>query len=345
MASGVMTRASPNRRGALGAMFALGAAASAPAERAEASVGSAEPAQRSGPKIWGDLDQQALDAAYDQSVWAPNLIQVVTRYITNSEGMRARLGEPKTIAYGPGRAERLHIYRTDRPDAPIFVFIHGGAWRSATAEDYAFPAEMVMAAGAHFIGVDFDHVQDVGGDLYVVAAQVRRALAFVHQAAPTFGGDRTQIFVGGHSSGGHLTAVLLTTDWAGLGLPADVIKGAICLSGLYDLTPVRLSSRAAYIRFNDAMVADLSPLRHVDRVGAPVFVVCGSFDSPEFIRQARGFADALGRAGKPVQRFGAEGYNHFELMETAANPFGAAGRLLLSQMNLRAGEGLCLAGS
>jgi arylformamidase len=327
-----MTQAEPSRRGALGAMIALSAA-------------SAPLAARAGPKVWGDLDRQALDAAYDQSVWAPNLVQVVTRYISNSDAMRARLGAPSTLAYGPGRAERLHVYRTTRAHAPIFVFIHGGAWRSATAEDYAFPAEMVMAAGAHFVGVDFDAVQDVGGDLNVLADQVRRALAFVHHAAANFGGDRNRIFVGGHSSGGHLTAVLLTTDWTALGLPANAIKGAICLSGLYDLMPVRLSSRAGYIRFTDAMVADLSPLRHVDRIGAPVIVVCGSFDSPEFIRQARAFTDALGRAGKPVQRLEAPGYNHFELMETAANPFGAAGRLLLAQMNLRVGEGPCLAGS
>jgi arylformamidase len=239
------------------------------------------------------------------------------------------------MAYGSGQAERLHIYSAAEARAPIFVFIHGGAWRSARAEDYAFPAEMITAAGAHFVGVDFDWVQDVGGDLNVLADQVRRGLAFVYEQAPRFSGDRDRIFVGGHSSGGHLTAVMLTTDWAALGLPADLIKGAISLSGVYDLTPVRLSSRASYIRFTDALVAELSPLQHVDRVGAPVILAFGSYESPEIKRQAHAFADALRRAGKPMQLLEGEGYNHFELMETAANPFGAVGRVLLAQMNLR----------
>jgi arylformamidase len=194
---------------------------------------------------------------------------------------------------------------------------------------------MITAAGAHFVGVDFDWVQDVGGDLNVLAAQLRRALAFVHEQAPRFSGDRDRIFVGGHSSGGHLTAVMLTTDWAALGLPPDLIKGAISLSGIYDLTPVRLSSRSRYIRFTDALVADLSPIQHVDRIGAPVIVAFGSYDSPEIKRQAHAFADALQRAGKPMQLIEGEGYNHFELMETAANPFGVAGRVLLAQMNLQ----------
>jgi arylformamidase len=328
-----MPQTDPNRRGALGTIIALGAAASASGARA-APAPSGERPGGPGPKIWLDLDQKALDAAYDQSVWAPNMIQVVTRYITNSEAMRARIGPPETMAYGPGRSERLHVYRTLKPHAPIFVFIHGGAWRSATAEDYAFPAEMITASGAHFVGVDFDWVQDVDGDLTVLTAQLRCALAVVHGHAARFGGDRDRIFLGGHSSGGHLAAVMLTTDWAALGLPPDLIKGAICLSGIYDLTPVRLSSRSRYIRFTDAMADDLSPLQHVERIGAPIIVAVGSYDSPEIKRQAQAFADALQRAGKPMQVLKGEGYNHFELMETAANPFGVAGRALLAQMNL-----------
>jgi arylformamidase len=316
-------------------MIGLSAAASISGVRAEPVGPSAPPAGRPGPKVWLDLDQHALDAAYDQSVWAPNLIQVTTRYISNSQAMRARLGPPMTLAYGPRRAERLHVYRTPEPHAPIFVFIHGGAWRSATAEDYAFPAEMITAAGAHFVGVDFDWVQDVDGDLDILAVQLRQALAFVHGQAPRFGGDRDRIFVGGHSSGGHLTAVMLTTDWAALGLPPDLIKGAISLSGVYDLRPVRLSSRSRYIRFTDAMVAALSPLQHVDRIGAPIVLAVGSYDSPEIKRQAQAFADALQGAGRPMQMLKGEGYNHFELMETAANPFGVAGRALLAQMGLR----------
>ena len=100
-----------------------------------------------GPRVWLDMDQAELDAAYDQSVYAPNLQQIVKRYATNSEGVRARLGAPRRYAYGASAIEGPDIYATKRPNAPINVFVHGGAWRVGLAKDYAFAAELFVHAG------------------------------------------------------------------------------------------------------------------------------------------------------------------------------------------------------
>jgi arylformamidase len=218
-----------------------------------------------GPPVYLDYDQAALDAAYDQAAYAPNREQLIKRRISDSELVRLQIGEPERVVYGPAEAERLDIYRTKRAAAPVFVFIHGGAWRSGRSKDFATPAEMFLAAGAHYVVPDFAWVQDVGGSLMVLADQVRRAIAWVYDNAARFGVDPTQLYVGGQSSGGHLAAVALTTDWPhDFGLPADTIKGGMCISGMYDLTPVRLSARNAYVAFDDATVAALSPIRHLD---------------------------------------------------------------------------------
>src|SRR3989454_4738991 len=108
-----------------------------------------------GPKVWLDMDQAELDAAYDQSVYAPNLQQIVGRYATNSEAVRARLGAPRRYAYGPTPIEALDVYAAKRPNAPINVFIHGGAWRTSVAKDNAFAAELFVNAGAHYVVPDF----------------------------------------------------------------------------------------------------------------------------------------------------------------------------------------------
>src|SRR5881628_4130936 len=100
-----------------------------------------------GPRVWLDMDQAELDAAYDQSVYAPNLRQIIQRYVTNSEGVRARLGAPQRHAYGATPIEGLDIYTTKRPNAPINIFIHGGAWRVGLAKEYAFAAELFVHAG------------------------------------------------------------------------------------------------------------------------------------------------------------------------------------------------------
>ena len=80
-----------------------------------------------GPRVWLDLDQAELDAAYDQTVWAPNREQLVRRYATQSDAVRARLGAPRRFAYGAAPVEGLDLYAAGRVSAPINVFIHGGA--------------------------------------------------------------------------------------------------------------------------------------------------------------------------------------------------------------------------
>jgi arylformamidase len=291
-----------------------------------------------GLPVFLDYDQAALDAAYDKAAFAPNREQLIKRRIRDSELTRLRIGEPERVAYGPADIERLDIYRTERDAAPVFIFIHGGAWRSGRSKDFATPAEMILAAGVHYVVPDFAWVQDVGGSLMVLADQVRRAIAWVYRNAVRFGIDPTRLYVGGQSSGGHLAAVALTTDWPrDFGLPADIIKGGMCISGMYDLTPVRLSARNAYVAFDDATVAALSPVRHLDRLHAPLVVAYGTCETPEFQRQNREFAAAVKAAEKPVQLLVGENYNHFELPETLSNPYGLLGQAALDLMGLTAG--------
>src|SRR5262249_49821441 len=277
-----------------------------------------------GPRVWLDLDQAELDAAYDQTVWAPNREQVIRRFAAHSDAARARLGAPRRFAYGPTPVEGLDLYATTRANAPINVFIHGGARRAG--KTYAFPAELFVRAGAHFVVPDFAAVQDVGGSLTPMADQVRRAVAWVYRNARSFGGDPDRLYVAGHSSGAHLAGVVLTTDWAReFNLPPDTVKGGLCSSGMYDLKPVRLSARSSYVKFTDGMEQALSSQRHLDRLNAPIVVSHGTLESPEFQRQARDFVAAVTAAGKPVKLLVGEDYNHFEIIETLGTPYGLLG--------------------
>lgn len=287
-----------------------------------------------GPPIWLDLDQQALDDAYDQEVYAPNRALIVARRKAASERARAILGKPRRLAYGGSEYERLDVFDCGRKGAPINVFVHGGAWRRNVAADYALQAEVLVRAGAHSVIIDFINVDQAGGDLLPMYEQVRRALAWVHSNAEKLGGDRERVYVSAHSSGSHLAACVLTCGWREKGLPPAAFKGAMLLSGMYDLEPVRRSKRSAYVKFTDAMVEQLSPQRHIDGLATPLILVIGTGETPEFQRQSRDFAAAVTAAGKPVELIVAEAYNHFELLETLANPYGLAGRMMLEQMKL-----------
>jgi arylformamidase len=161
---------------------------------------------------------------------------------------------------------------------------------------------MFVNAGAHYIALDFINVKDAGGDLGTMAAQVRRAVAWVYQNAASFDGDPARLYVGGHSSGGHLYGVALVTDWQSeFGIPADAIKGGLCMSGMFEMAPVRLSWRRTYVNFTDAIAQAMSSQRHIDKLRAPVVVTYGTFETPDFQRQSRDFAAAAKAAGKPVE--------------------------------------------
>jgi arylformamidase len=287
-----------------------------------------------GPLVWLDMDQQALDDAYDQTIYAPNRDLVIKRRVINSARTRALLGEPQRVAYGPSPIEALDIFRTERPKAPVNIFIHGGAWRLNRAADYAVQAELFVRAGAHHVLLDFCNVEDTGGDLMPMAEQVRRAVAWVHRNAESFGGDPDRLYLTGHSSGAHLGGCVVTTDWKERGLPENILKGALLVSGMYDLAPVRLSKRSAYVKFTDEVEYQLSAIRHLDRLLTPLLLAYGTCETPEFQRQTRDFHAAVKAAGKPVELLVAEGYNHFEIIETLANPYGLLGRAALAQMML-----------
>jgi arylformamidase len=281
-------------------------------------------------KVFLDYTQEELDRAYDQRVWAPNAAEVIKRYATTSAEVRSRVARRADLAYGPTADEVLDVFPAGA-GAPMLVFVHGGAWRAGHKDEYSFPAETIVGAGAHYVALNFANIPAVR--LPDMAAQLRRAVAWLYRNAAAFGGDPERIHLVGHSSGGHLAAVLLATDWTALGVPPTVIKTGLCVSGMYDLQAPLLSARSAYVKLSAEEIDALSPQRHLDRVGCPVVVAHGERESPEFKRQAVEFAGALTRAGRPAELVVGAG-NHFELLETLGQKDGLLARAALRQMKL-----------
>ncbi len=292
------------------------------------------PARIKGATVWQDLDQEELDDAYDQAVYAFNSRNIAERLAANNEKALSVIGKPERVAYGPSEIERVDIYRTKRPNAPTMIFIHGGAWRSGRYADFALYAEVFVKAGANFVAVDFNNVLETNGDLFPMVEQCRRAVAWVYRNAARFGADANEVYLCSRSSGSHLAGCVVITEWEKQGLPRDILKGAALGSGMYDLKAVRLSKRGNYVKFTDEMEQALSPQRHIDKIHTPLILAHGTLETPEFQRQTRDFAAALRAAGKPVQLIVGKGYNHFEIGETLGNPYAVMGRAALELMKL-----------
>jgi arylformamidase len=292
------------------------------------------PARTKGAPVWLDLDQEDLDDAYDQAVYAFNARNIAERLAANNEKALAVIGKPERVAYGPTDIEKVDIYRTKRPNAPTMIFIHGGAWRGGRSADFALYAEVFVKAGANFVAVDFNNVLETQGDLFPMVDQCRRAVAWVYRNAASFGANANETYLCSRSSGSHLAGCVVITEWEKQGLPRDILKGAVLGSGMYDLKAVRLSKRGNYVKFTDEMEQALSAQRHIANIHTSLVLAHGTLETPEFQRQTRDFAAALKAAGKPVQLIVGKGYNHYEIGETLGNPYAIMGRAALEMMKL-----------
>jgi arylformamidase len=281
-----------------------------------------------------NYDQHALDEAYDQRIWAPDSAKVIARYATDSAEAR-KTHPPTTISYGQSDAETLDIFSPKGADAstryPVMVFVHGGAWRALSKDDASAPAPAFVDNGCLYVALNFANIP--AARMPDMANQCRNAMLWIHRNIARFGGDPSRIFVSGHSSGAHLGAVLLTTDWSSYQAPAKLIKGGVMMSGMYELYPVMLSSRSSYVRLNEREIADLSPLRHMDKLNCPVLVVNGDRESPEFQRQAKEFATVLAGMGMSSGHVVLPGKNHFEVPEEFNDANSALSKSVLAMMS------------
>ncbi|MCC6472156.1 MAG: alpha/beta hydrolase [Burkholderiales bacterium] len=263
-------------------------------------------------RVYLDYTQEALDLAYCQRAWATNADEIIADWGVESEKTRGRFAVHEH-RYGPSEDETLDIFPAAERDAPLHVHLHGGGWRSLTKSEESFLANCLVPAGATLAVLDFSTIPKVR--IPEMVAQIRRAIAWLYRHAAELGADPGNIHVSGHSSGGHLAAVLLTTDWQETcRLPRDVLKSGLVISGMYDLRPVMLSSRSSYVLLSQDEVSALSPLLHLDQVCAPITVACGETESPEFRRQAVSFAAALREAGHKANLLSCAGVNHFEIL-------------------------------
>lgn len=259
-------------------------------------------------KVFLDYDQKALDDQYEQRVWVPHADEIIRRYAAASDAVRARIGEPRVERYGSSQPETLDIYGSGRK---AFVFVHGGAWKRQSSREQAFPAEPIIAAGAAYVALNFANLPAV--TLPEMAGQVCRGIQWVHDNLSK------EVVLFGHSSGGHLGGVALTK--------IPYLKAALLVSGIYDLLPVRLSARNDYVRLDERLEHEYSPIRHIERIKCPVTVAWAENESRDFYRQSKAFAEKLA-----APAIIGEGLNHFEIVETLADPRSPLGRAALNML-------------
>lgn len=264
------------------------------------------------------LDPTWLDAQYNNRARVPEATQILERWADASALARAQSDCTLDIAYGSEPGETLDVFRTSSRDAPVFVFIHGGYWRALDKRDHSFVAPALVEAGAMVVVPNYALCPAVTIDQ--ITLQMVQALAWVWRHAREHGGDPRRIVVGGHSAGGHLAAMLLNCRWPQVApdLPADLLRWAVSISGLFELEPIRHTTfLAPDLRLTEASAQRLSPALLPAPPGRLAAVVGGD-ESEEFLRQNRRIRDAWGERAVPVCETVPD-TNHFTVLHDLAD--------------------------
>lgn len=264
-------------------------------------------------------DRAALDAQYDLRARHPEAEEVFSRWAAESERVRRDLECRLDVAYGPSEAEQVDLFLPPESGAPVLVFIHGGYWQWRDKADFSFIAEPLVAAGFAVVMVNYGLAPSV--DMDEIVRQTRAAVAWTFGHAGEYRGDAGRIVISGHSAGGHLTAMMLATDWAAHPeLAGTGIKGGCAVSGLFELEPIRLCYLNEALGLDEASAERNSPIAHLPGVAAPLSVVVGGAETDEFLRHSAEFAEAWRGKGLPGEHVVLPHLNHFTILDEMCLP-------------------------
>jgi arylformamidase len=260
-------------------------------------------------------DAQWLDRMYNNRELVPQHPEHFRRWAADSAQVMRTQERELDVRYGGGPNEHLDIFPAKQADAPVLVFIHGGYWRALDKRDHSFVAPAFTQRGVCVVIPNYALCP-------AVTMQMVQALAWTWRNIARHGGDPRRITVAGHSAGGHLAAMMLAGLWPvyGQNLPADLVKGALSISGLFDLDPIMHTPfLQPSLQLTREQVRMASPALLPAPAQGTLYTVCGGDESEEFLRQNRLIRDAWGKSAVPVCE-ALPGLNHFTALEALVEP-------------------------
>lgn len=270
-----------------------------------------QPAARAVP-IYRGMDRATLDAAYNNSAAVADSSEWLADWQMRSAASRSMSAAQLDIPYGEQGRARFDYFPCGRSDAPLFVFIHGGYWQRNAKEIFSFVSE-----GPRGHGIDvavLGYTLAPAARLPEIVSEVRQALTYLRDHADRFGFNPNKIYVGGWSAGGHLAAI--ASGWPD-------VRGALVISGIFDLEPIALSYINEPLRLDSDEIENYSPL-HLLRPGiAPQCLAVGGDELSELKRQSSSYAEAASRLDLPVRLRLLNGHHHFSILDELAKPDGA----------------------
>ena len=270
-------------------------------------------------KIWRGLSPDEIRCQFDMRVAVPDWQDFVGTYLRRSEAARTRLKCERELCYGALPLQTLDIFPANAPKAPVVMFWHGGGWRSQSKDHFTYVAEPLVSAGICAVVVGYD--LHPAGTLRQMMLETYEAIGWTWRNIAAHGGDPSRIVLSGHSAGAQLAGMALAHDFSGEGLPRSPGRGALLISGSYDMEPHRHHERYSDLGLDDDLVHEVSPACNppLDPQVALVLTV-GANETPGYIAQAERFCGKCRSRGHDARVLLSPGDHHFSVIERLGEP-------------------------
>jgi arylformamidase len=268
---------------------------------------------------WRRYGPAEIEAQFNPRTSVPDFEDHQARHAAWSAAARAELDGRLDVAYGDGPLHKVDVFPAPATGkAPVHVFFHGGYWRAQDKANFAHIARTLVGEGICAVIANYDLCPAVTLDGTVGSAL--RALVWAWRHAREYGGDPERLTLSGHSAGAHLCAMALAHDWPAAGLPADLIKGAVPVSGIFDPEPAMHTTVNAEIGLTAAVARRNNALALAPQVRCPVELFVGGDEPAEWIRQSELYALHLRRHGLAPELTLVPGAHHFDILDRYVDP-------------------------
>ncbi len=270
--------------------------------------------------LYNGMDAETLETQYNLiQRRGPDFPALVERWLARSAAHRESSGARCNLHYGEGERERIDFFSGGDVNGPVVFYIHGGYWQRGDKDMYSFVSEAFIRHGVSVAMINYNLTPSVR--MGEIPPQIRKAIAWSWNNSDDLGFSRDRICVMGHSAGGHLTAMMMATDWTTVdaAMPKEVVKCGVPISALFELEPL------VHTSLNEGPQMDIEEARRESPIfippvtDAPQLVVVGGAESEEFFRQADRYVAEYSTSSRRLDRYDVPGLDHFDELEPLAD--------------------------
>uniref|UniRef100_H2YJJ0 BD-FAE-like domain-containing protein n=1 Tax=Ciona savignyi TaxID=51511 RepID=H2YJJ0_CIOSA len=286
------------------------------------------------------MSDEHSPSKYTNRLPAHQALEEFLRVLTEKSKLaREKYRVVQNIQYGDSDRQVVDIYYPDKVESEteVVFFFHGGYWQEGNPEMYGLTAIPVAQSGKICVVVGTDLTPHVS--FSTILEQCRKAICHFANFFPL----TSKITISGHSSGGHLCAMLLSTDWSVFGKDISsylerTLRKAVLICGIFELQHLKETRENENLKLTTEEAIKNSPIsahniktlkENISNFGCELVLVCVENDAPTILQWNDAYLKELKSNNVHVTYKLLNGLDHFNVIQNITDPASALAQIIV----------------